>query len=338
MSKQRWQFLLKGLNRSSEYPINYLNGLNEPDLLNCLNSMSFLSCSNGMNYFNRIVTLFMLSVSLLLPLTLASEVTLQETPGLKAQETRVDGHQEAGILVSKLRYQDKRYVDVTLDLSELSLMHYWQDPQTASNFGSFHNLKKYLHQENELLLFAINSGIYTKEYKPLGLHIENSKLLMPLNMVKSNEGQGNFSLLPNGVFYITQQNRAYVMDSDRFQARFNGDYQGIKDAVQSGPMLLTNGQYNPHFIKDSDSLRIRSGVCAMNEGREVHFVVTEDAVNFYDFATYFKERLVCQNALYLDGTLARIYIDGRMYGASFWQVKPLVGIWSVSRPYPTLSR
>ncbi len=240
-------------------------------------------------------------------------------------------NQAKGLNVSMLRYQDKRYVDVTLDLKQLSLVHHWQDPTTETNFGSFHKLNQYLRQDNETLLFAINSGIYTKDYKPLGLHIENSQLLMPLNLVKSNEGRGNFSLFPNGVFYVTKQNRAVVLDSDSFQARFKGNYQTIKEAVQSGPMLLTNGQYNPHFIKNSDSLRIRSGVCAVNDGQEVHFVVTEDQVNFYEFASYFKEQLACQNALYLDGTLARIYLNGRMYGASFWQVKPLVGIWSVSK-------
>lgn len=234
-----------------------------------------------------------------------------------------------GIDVMESRYQHNRYVAVTLSLDQVTLSQHWIDPDTAESYSSINSFNSKIRQREELLLFAINSGIYTKEYTPLGLYIENKKLLTPLNLVKSNEGQGNFALLPNGVFYLTDQNRAEITDTDRFHRQFQGKYGTIKDAVQSGPMLLINGEYNPYFIPNSDSLRIRSGVCVSDNGRKVIFVVTEDRVNFYEFASYFKEVLSCENALYLDGTLARMYVQGKIYGASFWQAKPLVGIWSV---------
>lgn len=234
-----------------------------------------------------------------------------------------------GINVIENRYKHHRYVEVSLSLDQLTLSQHWRDPDTGKGYGSINSFNSKVRQREKHLLFAINSGIYTKEYAPLGLYIENKVLLTPLNRVKSNEGQGNFALLPNGVFYVTEDGRAYVTDTDAFHRQFQGKYRGIKDAVQSGPMLLTNGEYNPYFLPKSDSLRIRSGVCATGGGRQVTFVVTEDRVNFYEFASYFKEKLACQNALYLDGTLARIYANGQIYGASFWQAKPLVGIWSV---------
>lgn len=235
----------------------------------------------------------------------------------------------AGISVSERRYQHHRYVEVTLSLDQLSLSQHWRDPDTDQSYDSLSRFNRKIREDKQTVLFAINSGIYTKEQTPLGLFIENNKVLAPLNLVKSNKGQGNFSLLPNGVFYITHENRAYITDTDRFHQQYQGRYDLIRHAVQSGPMLLIDGEYNPYFIPNSDSLRIRSGVCATDHGRKVTFVVTEDNVNFYEFARYFKEELQCQNALYLDGTLARMYVNGRIYGASFWQAKPLVGIWSV---------
>lgn len=232
-------------------------------------------------------------------------------------------------MFSENRYQHHRYVEVTLSLDELELSHHWENPESHEKYGSMNSFNMAIRKNHKRLLFAINSGIYTKEYTPLGLYIEKGKSYMPLNLVKSNEGQGNFALLPNGVFYITDKNRAYVSDTDSFYEKYQGDYSSIRDAVQSGPMLIVDGKYNTHFLPKSESLRIRSGVCASDSGRKVTFVVTEDRVNFYEFASYFKDKLQCQNALYLDGTLARMYVNGRIYGASFWQAKPLVGIWAV---------
>lgn len=236
----------------------------------------------------------------------------------------------AGIQRQEHQFQHHTYVSVELDLDKVQLEQEMINPENGENYSSFNTLKKAHEIQGKSLLFAINSGIYTKEYTPLGLYIENGKQLSPLNRVTSNRGKGNFSLLPNGVFYITDQNRAAVLDTVAFDQRFNNDYSKIRAAVQSGPMLLIEGEYNPYFISDSDSYRIRSGVCVRNQGQSVIFVVTEDKVNFYEFARFFKEQLTCQNALYLDGTLARIYHFGHVYGASFWQAKPLVGIWTVS--------
>lgn len=268
-------------------------------------------------------------VNQLLPLTLLLLVISSIAAASDYTNESIKAPSELQINVDQ--FENHRYIAVTLDLEKVKLVQEMINPQTNKNFGSFSQLRKSHRDQQKELLFAINSGIYTKEYTPLGLYIESGKVQAPLNRIKSNEGQGNFALLPNGVFFITDDNRAMILDTDRFDARFKGDYAGIRDAVQSGPMLLIEGQYNPYFIPNSDSYRIRSGVCTLREGRDVVFVVTEDKVNFHEFARYFKEELKCDNALYLDGTLARIFYDGSVYGASFWQAKPLVGIWSVTK-------
>lgn len=249
--------------------------------------------------------------------------------------TSVNALEIETILFEKSRL---RLVQVNLKTDNLQL--FWQD-ENGEAFGSFSRLSQALAKKNQTLLFAINSGIYTKDYTPLGLHIEQGKQLAPLNLVRSNAGVGNFSLLPNGVFYLAEDLSTAIMTTDDFQAQsqgqLQGKYQGGRQkttpwyATQSGPMLLIDGAYNPRFIKNSSSRKIRSGVCV--QGTTVSFVVTETEVSFYTFARFFKEALACTDALYLDGTLAKLYYQGRTYGAPFWQTKPLVGIWGVTEPH-----
>jgi uncharacterized protein YigE (DUF2233 family) len=71
-------------------------------------------------------------------------------------------------------------------------------------------------------------------------------------------------------------------------------------ATQSGPMLVIDGTLHPAFIVGSDSLKPRNGVCAPRPS-EVRLVITEGSVNFHDFGRFFRDRLGCDNALFLDG-------------------------------------
>jgi uncharacterized protein YigE (DUF2233 family) len=77
-------------------------------------------------------------------------------------------------------------------------------------------------------------------------------------------------------------------------------------ATQSGPMLVISGKLHPKFLADSDSFKRRNGVGVDAAGR-VHFAISEGAVRFYDFATFFRDRLGCADALYLDGTISSLY-------------------------------
>ena len=54
-------------------------------------------------------------------------------------------------------------------------------------------------------------------------------------------------------------------------------------ATQSGPMLLINGAINPEFQENSANLKIRSGVGIIDD-RNVVFVISNEPINFYDFA------------------------------------------------------
>ncbi len=217
---------------------------------------------------------------------------------------------------------------VTLDTHKETVQLLWKHPQTQLAFTHFNAVAAYARENHKTLRFAANAGIYAADNTPLGLHIEGGKILRKLNRGgDSGLGGGNFSLKPNGVFLVSATGQAQVMTTE--------DYVQWQDrsplpqfATQSGPMLLIDGQLHPRFIMDSPSLKLRSGVCAQTPTR-LHFVISRSVVNFYDFAHVFLDHLDCKNALYLDGTLSQFYVDGRLYGASFWQVRPYVGILAV---------
>jgi uncharacterized protein YigE (DUF2233 family) len=74
-------------------------------------------------------------------------------------------------------------------------------------------------------------------------------------------------------------------------------------------MLVIDGVLHPRFNRDSTNRRIRSGVGVRSPDRVV-FAISREPVTFFEFATLFRERLECPNALYLDGEISRFYIPG----------------------------
>jgi len=170
----------------------------------------------------------------------------------------------------------------------------------GDRFGSLGKLKKYLEKNSKELIFATNGGIYNANFDPLGLFVENGREVFPLNM---KDGKGNFFMAPNGIFLITREQEAYIIKRE--------DYSKFKDkvflAIQSGPMLLIDGTINSNFTRVSDSKFIRSGVGIINSS-EIIFAISNEPVNFYIFALLFKDKLKCQNALFLDGAISKMYL------------------------------
>ena len=219
--------------------------------------------------------------------------------------------------------QQYRVVHINLKREQLGL--HWRNPQDGQPFGSVESLRQWGEAHGQRLLFAANAGIYDHKFAPLGLYVEDGKTLVPLNLVHGNPASGNFSLLPNGVFAIYPDGHAAVRTSEAFKA----DDKAVQAATQSGPMLLIDGKLNEQFIDDSASLKWRSGVCAPSP-HEVVFAVSEAPVNFHTFGRLFRDKLHCRDALYLDGSLSEIYVDGAGYaGAPAFMVKPYAGIFAV---------
>lgn len=223
--------------------------------------------------------------------------------------------------------QNYRIVHIHLDRHALTLQ--WRNPDDGQPFGSIEALRDWGHAHGRKLLFATNAGIYDRQNAPLGLFVENGKTLVPLNLSHGKASAGNFSLLPNGVFAIYADGHAAV----RTTGDFKNDGKAAQWATQSGPMLLIDGKLNPKFVDDSSSLKWRSGVCAKTP-TDVIFAVSEAPVNFHTFGRLFRDRLGCRDALYLDGSISRLYTAGDGFaGAPALLVKPYAGIFAVfSKP------
>jgi uncharacterized protein YigE (DUF2233 family) len=252
----------------------------------------------------------------LLPLLL-----LANAPGCTSSARALDSGEVA--------FEGQNYRVVHLDLKHEQLDLHWRDPRDGRPFGSIETLRQWGQAHGRRLLFAANAGIYDQHFAPLGLYVENGRTLVPLNLAHGNPASGNFSLLPNGVFAIYPDGHAAVRSSTAFKA----DAMPARWATQSGPMLLIDGKLNQQFVDDSASLKWRSGVCVRTP-TEVVFAVSEAPVNFHTFGRLFRDRLGCRDALYLDGSISQLYVDGKGYaGAPAFMVKPYAGIFAVfSKP------
>ncbi len=223
---------------------------------------------------------------------------------------------------------DAAFRIVNLDLERETLELRWRDPDDQP-FASIDGLRHWASAQGRSVVFATNAGIYDRQFRPLGLYIEDGKALRPLNTAQGAARSGNFSMQPNGVFFVDQSGRAGVVTTQHWRDR----RIDARIATQSGPMLVVDGEINPNFDAQSDSLKWRSGVCAKTP-QQVVFAVSEAPVTFHAFARLFRDELGCRDALYLDGTLSQIYTEGEgFFGAPGMAVKPYVGMFAVfSRP------
>lgn len=197
---------------------------------------------------------------------------------------------------------DDRILVYTVDPKTQNLQLYWKNDD-GQTLKSIQNLKSYVESKNLKLTFAMNGGMFDKNFAPQGLLIQNKKTLSVLD---TTNGTGNFYLKPNGIFYITTDNIPFVCTTREFKESKN-----IKHATQSGPMLLIDGQIHPAFKDGSTNLNIRNGVGILPNNKVV-FAMSKTAINFYDFAKYFQS-LGCKNALYLDGFVSRTYLPEKKW-------------------------
>ena len=150
-----------------------------------------------------------------------------------------------------------------------------------------------------------NGGMYSPANEPQGLYIENKKTHKTIDTLNDKDGT-NFYLFPNGVFYMDTLNNFGISSTENFIKKIS-DYSLIKNATQSGPMLINNGEIHKSFSKASQNEKIRSGV-GITSSNQLVFLITLDDCNFYDFAICFKEIFDCNNALFLDGAISKMFI------------------------------
>ena len=96
--------------------------------------------------------------------------------------------------------------------------------------------------------------------------------------------------------------------------------------AQSGPMLVIDGGLHPRFIPDSPSRHVRNGVGTSPDGQRVVFAISQRAVNFHDFARFFRDGLNLSNALYFDGKVSRLYAPDVGRSDFGFALGPIVGV------------
>jgi len=197
-----------------------------------------------------------------------------------------------------LLLSDSRFISHHVYPGEKRLRLVWQD-ELGQPYRHFQSVKSALAKQGRVVRFAMNAGIFQEDLKPLGLYIENGVIQQRLSRRQS--GYGNFYLQPNGVFLLKADGQAEIVETGVYE-----HHDDIQFATQSGPMLLVNGKVNPKFNPESSSLKIRNGVGVLSDGSLV-FALSRSFIRFYDFAEYFKS-LGCQQALYLDGSISRVYL------------------------------
>jgi len=205
---------------------------------------------------------------------------------------------------------------------------HWKNT-SGKNFENLGNVLGYLNASKTEVLMLTNGGMYNPNAEPQGLYIEKKKILRPLDTTKP-KNSGNFYMQPNGVFYVESGGKCKIDSTDRFAYLLYK--KGIKPeyATQSGPMLVRGGKINSNFTKNSTNRKLRSGVGIAASGKVV-FVISEGDINFYDFALFFKEVFGCNNALFLDGVVSRMYLKDFKSNEKGGDFGPIISVTKIAK-------
>lgn len=212
---------------------------------------------------------------------------------------------------------DKDFSTLTVDIHKHTLELFLQD-DSGRVFRNFEHLKNHIENQGDELVFAMNAGMYNDKNLPVGLYVAHRERQFALNTATS--GYGNFMIQPNGVFAFSPQ-RAVVSPTFEFAALTSP----FEFATQSGPMLVVKGEINPKLPPKSTSVHIRNGV-GINKFGKIILSISEKPITLYEFASYFKNILGCDNALYLDGAISKIYAPAIGKLDTTGDLGPLIGV------------
>jgi uncharacterized protein YigE (DUF2233 family) len=211
---------------------------------------------------------------------------------------------------SGTRYQTFNTTPQNIDL-------YWRD-SNGTQYRDFATLQTALMRERKIIRFMMNAGIFEPGGIPSGLLVINGNTEHEIN---TRDGEGNFYLQPNGVFWIDSAG-AHITSTKEYVAR----KPSPRIAIQSGPLLVRNSRINPVFNSESGNHLHRNGVGIRKDGSVLFAMTVFDQArhpNLHEFATQFIEQ-GCTDALFLDGDLSGMVTNvkerlnpGNCYGAIF---------------------
>jgi uncharacterized protein YigE (DUF2233 family) len=173
--------------------------------------------------------------------------------------------------------------------------------------ASFKEVKKMVQkQKTDSVLMMMNGGMYNADFQPQGLLISGGKLIAPADSVNTKQS-GNFYMYPNGIFLIDSAGNFRILETQEYIKLYKKNKPFY--ATQSGPMLVNNKSLHHQFTPASPNLNIRNGVGEMSNDKVI-FLISDEPVNFFDFALIFRYYFNCSNALYLDGAISKMYLSG----------------------------
>ena len=218
-------------------------------------------------------------------------------------------------------FEDSRFVvcGYRRETDELKLA--WRG--STGPLGGFDGLAAWLGPDAKRVRFAMNGGMFDPQQAPVGLLVLSGELQHQADTAK---GQGNFYLLPNGVFWAEANGSVHVDETGRFLAR------GILPmwATQSGPLLVRGGVLHPAIAENGSSLAVRNGV-GVRDPDEAFFVISSEPVSFGRFARLFRDHLRCPDALYLDGAVSSLWAPNLARRDPASRLGPLIVV-STKRP------
>jgi uncharacterized protein YigE (DUF2233 family) len=191
-----------------------------------------------------------------------------------------------------------RFWSYTVDTKKASIRTYFKNSK-GERIDNLLALKSHIEQGGKKMLFAMNCGMYSTSYTPVGLYIEEGRQLSSVR--KCNTAKANFCLQPQGVFYVRTDGRAGIGTVQSFSAK------GVRYATQSAPVVVQNGKMNPQLPKGLQL--VRNGVGVRKDGTVV-LALSRDYVNFHQFAQYFIDQ-GCVTAMYFDGNVSQAYYPGK---------------------------
>ena len=255
------------------------------------------------------------------------EVPIKKTTASKSKnELFLTKMKTQGYYASNIKHKKQNYSYVIVDMNSDSIQfELYLDSLPDETF----TFKKVIKENVKMVL---NAGMYRPDYSPEGLLVINGNELSPLNLDPPKKKWTNFYSLPSGVFFCDSLNHCQIVTKEEY-AKQTSDLN-IKYATQSGPVLLQNGKIindksgKPILSKNSNSRYTRNGVGILKDGRLV-FLISEESVTFYDFAMVFKEYFKCNEALYLDGAISRMYAPELQKTNTDGHFGPLVTISSL---------
>ena len=221
----------------------------------------------------------------------------------------------AAVTCEDVAFRGKGYAVCHVDPAEDDLQLFHSD-DAGRLLGHFSAIEGTLGRKE--LAFAMNAGMYHDDRAPVGYYVEDG---VEKSRVVTRDGPGNFGLLPNGIFCVTDDT-ARVFETLDFVAR----KPICRDATQSGPMLVINGALHPRFLPNGTSRHIRNGVGTTADGLRAVFVISNDPVSFHEFGSFFRDHLKLPNALYFDGKVSRLHAPDLNRSDLGFRLGPIVGV------------